>query len=360
MLESVAFLIFIKLMTYPIIIIGAGLSGLSAAHLLKKENVKFLILEARERLGGRIFTEKTATQDNLDMGATWFGFKHEHLRKLLDELKIGYFPQYNEGESILVFNSMSPPHHFRVDNSAPPSYRIANGSKALIEKLAEGLDEKIKTEITVTDLTDRDDHIEITTTDGHFKANKVILTLPPRLAKENIKFYPPLDVDLQKAMHTTPTWMADAIKFGLTFKSPFWRESGKSGMVISQIAPVLEVYDHNNYNNDQFALVGFINPKLRSYEFAERKKQIISYLTDYLGVEVGNYLKYVEKDWSLDLNTAVEKNKMNMQPFYGNPIFKKPTMKGKLFCAGTETSAHYGGYMEGAVFSGFQTAQLLI
>jgi monoamine oxidase len=358
--KSAAFLIFIKIMTFPIIIIGAGLSGLTAAHLLKKENVKFLILEARERIGGRIFTEKTTTHDNIEMGATWFGFKHEHLRKLLDELKIGYFQQYNEGESTLVFNSMSPPHHFRADNSAPPSYRIANGSKALIEKLAACLEEEIKTEITVTGLIDRDDHIEITTAKGIFKANKVILTMPPRLAEENINFHPPLDADLQTAMHTTPTWMEDAIKFGLTFKSPFWRESGKSGMVISQIAPVLEVYDHNNYDSDQFALVGFINPKLRSYEFAERKEQVISYLTDYLGVEVGNYLKYIEKDWSLDLNTAVEKNKVNMQPFYGNPIFKKPTMNGKLFCAGTETSPHYGGYMEGAVFSGFQTAQFLI
>lgn len=318
------------------------------------------MLESRERIGGRINTEKTDTHDYLEMGATWFGFKHEHLKKLLDELKLGYFQQYNEGQSTLVFNSMSPPHHFQADKSAPPSYRIANGSNALIQKLSEGYKEEIKTSVRVRGLIDREDHIEVITENGSFTAKKVMLTLPPRLAAENISFHPQLDDDVQDAMRTTPTWMEDAIKFGLTFKRPFWRESGKSGMVISQIAPIVEVYDHTCYDNDQFALVGFINPKLRNYQPKERKKQIITYLTNYLGAEVSNYLNYIEKDWYLDINTAVAKNKENMHPYYGNPFFMKAYMNGKLFYAGTETSSHYGGYMEGAVYSGFQTVQRLI
>lgn len=40
----------------PIIIMGAGLTGLTAAWLLKKQGIKALILEARERVGGRIET----------------------------------------------------------------------------------------------------------------------------------------------------------------------------------------------------------------------------------------------------------------------------------------------------------------
>ncbi len=318
------------------------------------------MLESRERIGGRIFTDKTATHEYLEMGATWFGFKHEYLKALLDELKIGYFQQYNYGQSTLVFNSMSPPHHFQADNSAPPSYRIKNGSNALIQKLSEGFKEEIRTNVRVSGLIDREDHIEVTTENGSFAAEKVILTLPPRLAAENINFHPQLEDDVQTAMRTTSTWMEDAIKFALTFKKPFWRESGKSGMVISQIAPVEEVYDHNNYDNNQFALAGFINPKLRDYKHEERKEQIINYLTYYLGAEIGDYLNYVEKDWSLDLDTAVPINKMNMQPLFGNSLFTKAYMNEKLLFSGTETSSHYGGYMEGAVYSGLQAAKRLI
>ena len=49
----------------PIIIIGSGVSGLTIASGIKTHN--FLILEARERIGGRVFTN----DNNLDMGAAW-------------------------------------------------------------------------------------------------------------------------------------------------------------------------------------------------------------------------------------------------------------------------------------------------
>ena len=49
----------------PILIIGAGVSGLTIASGIKNHN--FLILEARERIGGRVFTN----DNNIDMGAAW-------------------------------------------------------------------------------------------------------------------------------------------------------------------------------------------------------------------------------------------------------------------------------------------------
>ena len=49
----------------PILIIGSGVSGLTIASGIKDRN--FLILEARERIGGRVFTN----DNNLDMGAAW-------------------------------------------------------------------------------------------------------------------------------------------------------------------------------------------------------------------------------------------------------------------------------------------------
>ena len=298
--------------------------------------------------------------DHLEMGATWFGFKHEHLKNLLDELKLDYFKQFQEGESTLVFNSMSPPHHFQADTSAPPSYRIANGSEALIKSLAKPFNDKIQLNQLVKETTDCGDHIEITTHNSVFKANNVLFTIPPRLAAARILFNPELDNEIKSAMQTTPTWMEQAIKFVLTFKKPFWREAGKSGMLISQIAPVVEVYDHINYSNDQFALMGFVNPKLKEYSTRERKEQVITYLCRYLGEGVSDYLEYKEKDWSLDPFTAVQASGENMQPNYGNSIFAKPYMNDKLFFIGTETSSVFGGYMEGAVYSGKQTAAKII
>ncbi|MCJ7758751.1 MAG: FAD-dependent oxidoreductase, partial [Gillisia sp.] len=71
-----------------IIIIGAGLSGLLTAYRLKKEGIPFKILEARNRIGGRINTVYGTDNTPVEMGATWFGSEHKHLRALLEELGI--------------------------------------------------------------------------------------------------------------------------------------------------------------------------------------------------------------------------------------------------------------------------------
>ena len=70
-----------------VIIIGGGLSGLTIAYNLKKQNVPFLILEAQGNLGGRINTIKGVLNSPMEMGATWFNNSHTHLIQLLEELE---------------------------------------------------------------------------------------------------------------------------------------------------------------------------------------------------------------------------------------------------------------------------------
>ena len=53
-----------------IIVIGAGVSGLSVANQLQSQHKKVLILEARNRLGGRIHTQEIDNQF-YDLGASW-------------------------------------------------------------------------------------------------------------------------------------------------------------------------------------------------------------------------------------------------------------------------------------------------
>ena len=68
----------------PIIIIGSGVSGLTIASGLDNEN--FLILEARDRIGGRVYTSE---KNNLDMGAAWMhGLKNNPLNKFVDMKKL--------------------------------------------------------------------------------------------------------------------------------------------------------------------------------------------------------------------------------------------------------------------------------
>jgi monoamine oxidase len=73
-----------------VIILGAGLAGLSAALKLKKTGFEVIVLEARERIGGRVFTKVVDEKENLTMelGAEWVGESHERIKSFCEEFKL--------------------------------------------------------------------------------------------------------------------------------------------------------------------------------------------------------------------------------------------------------------------------------
>ncbi|WP_010177587.1 flavin monoamine oxidase family protein [Aquimarina agarilytica] len=344
--------------TTKYIIVGAGLSGLTTAYMLTKlGETDFVILESRDRIGGRIFTD-----DGIDFGATWFHDHHQNVGGLLNELNIDKFYQYSKGKSVLVYSTMAPAHYFENDPNSPSAFRIAGGSTAMINSLAGHVgEERIKTGVTASEIVnDNKNEVTVVTDKGTYSAEKVIVTIPPRIATR-INFSPELPKSLQKVMEDTHTWMSNAIKVGLTFKSPFWRNKNLSGTLIGQVGVVTELYDHSDVNDKTFSLMGFVNEGMRDVSAKERKKRILAHLQKYLGNEVLEYLTYEEKDWSQDKDTSCNKIKsIYMSPKYGNSKFEKKYFDGKLIFSGAETSPVYGGYMDGAIYSGLVAAKKIL
>ncbi len=58
-------------MTCHVIVVGAGIAGLSAGGLLKRAGCAVTILEARSRIGGRIHTSHVWPDVPVDLGASW-------------------------------------------------------------------------------------------------------------------------------------------------------------------------------------------------------------------------------------------------------------------------------------------------
>jgi hypothetical protein len=72
-----------------IIVIGAGVSGLTAAKELQQEGYDVLVLEARNRIGGRVWTDRSIDSLPLDLGASWIhGITNNPLTALADDLEL--------------------------------------------------------------------------------------------------------------------------------------------------------------------------------------------------------------------------------------------------------------------------------
>jgi monoamine oxidase len=82
-----------------VIIVGAGLSGMIAARKVLNAGLTPLVLEADERVGGRILTQEVLPGIPVELGAQWIGDTHERMFRLAAELGVETFPQYDEGET---------------------------------------------------------------------------------------------------------------------------------------------------------------------------------------------------------------------------------------------------------------------
>lgn len=341
-----------------IILLGAGLTGLTLGYFLEKENIPFLILEARERIGGRIKTLYGDDGKSIEMGATWFGKKHQNLNKLLRELNIGYFPQHTSGISLFENFSFAPPQKFEMPQTEEDqSFRIKNGSFNLIEKLSRKINpEKIKLNKTATHLFLKNNKIEIKTDKGEtYTCDKLISTLPPRLLSQTINFEPGLPENIKTICDQTHTWMGESIKFSLEYKNAFWRNKNYSGAAFSQASVCSEMHDHCDENVSFFALKGFLNPSSAQMTQGERKELLIAQLFKFFGKEAKEYTTYHESIWSKEKFTYIPYDGyIRAHQNNGHSIFKEYIFGNKFRIAGSETAEHFPGYMEGAVGSALE------
>ncbi len=83
-----------------VVIVGAGFSGLAAARNLVREGRKVVVLEARDRVGGRVKAGKLAGH-TIDLGGMWVGPSQTRLLELLREYGVKTTPQYLAGKDIM-------------------------------------------------------------------------------------------------------------------------------------------------------------------------------------------------------------------------------------------------------------------
>lgn len=88
-----------------VIVVGAGYAGLTAARHCMEKGFKVKVLEARDRVGGRVHTQVLENGAYIDLGGQWIGPGQDKIYALTKEFNVETFPTYNEGKSVLFFKN---------------------------------------------------------------------------------------------------------------------------------------------------------------------------------------------------------------------------------------------------------------
>lgn len=349
-------------MKTSVLIIGGGLAGLTAARHLHLAGIGFHLLEARDRLGGRILSTDAAGQlsdDGFDLGPSWFwpGMQSA-MNYLVGELGLRYFPQHSDGDIVFQRMHSQTPERFQGIRQVPESMRLHGGIGAIVSALAAALPkDNIQLGSRVTHATLNEAGVEVCFVDAEgtpqrIQATYVLFALPPRLLEATVEFSPALDDGTAQNWRDTPTWMAPHAKLFALYDRPFWREAGLSGTAQSMVGPLSEIHDATTASG-KAALFGFVGIPVRQRERVGRDAIIeasIQQLAQLFGPEAGRPHAALYKDWATDPLTATADDR----EAGGHPISRGlASVPGKwnhrIWLAGSEAGRRDAGYLAGAV-----------
>ncbi|KAB2678457.1 FAD-dependent oxidoreductase [Agrobacterium sp. Rnr] len=361
-------------MQHPVVSIGGGLAGLTVAHALHQAGISFLLLEARDRLGGRILTADAnghVSVDGFDLGPSWFWpIMQPAIGDMVQHLELSSFAQNSEGDVVSQRMSREAPQRYHGMRQVPQSMRLAGGTGAIIRALAESLpgsSVRLNARVSGIALSVAEMELSLTETSSgaaeSLTVKHIILALPPRLLEASVTFAPAIDTATARRWRETVTWMAPHAKFFALYDKPFWRDAGLSGTAQSMVGPLVEIHDATTASG-KAVLFGFVGVPAEQ-RIVPGKDAIVAasvqQLAQRFGPEAANPRAKLFKDWAADPPTATRDDQIaGGHPSPSSQSWVTSDLQDRLTLAGSETSLTEPGYLAGAVEAAERAAREII
>jgi monoamine oxidase len=438
-----------------VIVVGAGLSGLCSARELLRHGRHVLVLEARDRVGGRMVRKSLIGGGWIDLGGQWIGPTQAKILSLAESLGIKHFDSYATGHTVVSYNGETsttdgpfPPvaplpsvsadeideanrvwaqfrslaatvnvqypwltpgasaldaqtvtswladttksefARFRVgywvlyqeggdpsatsmlfaitsyasgpDEDLPEQWLFDGGAGQIPELIASELGDRIVLAQPVLHIAQDAGGATVTTRDRDYRANFVIVAIPPHLAGA-IDYSPPLPAPRVQFTQRSP--LGSVIKYAAIYPTAWWRARALSGATVSDRSLQLTA-DSSSADGKPGILTGFVSGqaavRLANQSEAARKQLVISDLVAYFGEQARHPTEFVEMNWPGEKWTGGAYNAVlapSTLTSYGSAM-SEPV--GRIHWAGSEMAAKWTGYFEGAVQAGYAAAHAVL
>lgn len=385
---------------HDVAIVGGGLCGLALATQLQQRGLDWVLLEARERLGGRILTDRS-TGVAVDLGATWlWPQNHGSMARLVADLQLPTVAQPDDGRVLVLQDTTSPPHLRGFDAATgrlcedASQSAIAGAVHGGALRLRDGLDQVIEALVArlpmqrlhvggaVRAVSRVDEgvvlavHHVAASVESRVRARCVVFALPPRLVT-GITFDPALPDDLVAAQQATPTWMASAAKAAVRCERPVWRDRGESGnaWVVHEQGVWAESWDASGPALDgpvpageqqgemAAVLAGFLAPPPSARQALRKSWPILLESQVHMlhgpatGPGMAVVQDWVDEPWTCSALDLFEDGRSH--PPAGATVLQQPAWDGCLWWAGSETASRHPGYLEGALVAAARVSRQL-
>jgi len=416
-----------------VLVIGAGMSGIKAANQLNQQGFDVTVLEGRDRIGGRVWSDDSLGKP-VDLGASWIhGIEGNPIHTLAKDLgvpmyewdyenqvtydidgnettkiddalaekqdsfyfwaakalfndseasvqdaidvgvKSGDLNNFSQAEVEFFANAMieqdaaadsrdiSLAGLWKDEGFDGPDVIFPEGYDALVKALARGLDVRLNTWVSSINYTNK--QVEVGTSNGVFKADHVIVTVPLGVLKKNkIAFEPQLPEQKQAAINSLSMGVLN--KVYLAFDDVFWDKD------VTNLAKVSEQKGHWSYWINLEPATGL--PILTAFNVAQYGKEVENFSNEeIISLAMGELRKIYGKDIPDPTGNII--TRWSQDPFsYGSysyvPKGVSASMRDKLaepmydkvFFAGEATHAKYSATVHGAYLSGEREANRII
>ena len=119
-----------------VLVVGAGLAGLTAARAVSQAGRSVIVLEARDRVGGRVVGHPIGDGKIIEMGGQWAGPTQDRILALASELGVQTFPTYDDGAKVLHFRGKRGTYHGAIPRISPLTLVDVARAQARLESLA--------------------------------------------------------------------------------------------------------------------------------------------------------------------------------------------------------------------------------